>query len=124
MVAATPLRAAVLACVSCVALGHSWIACTDVQGIQNKQQAPKGKAETDSARLVYSDANCKGYSRNYSAYYDKTFGLDRGNNYQPSPGGAMCQSMDQRAYTPEFPKASYKANGQVCIQHPRCVLLL
>jgi hypothetical protein len=77
MVAAATVRAAVLALLPCAA-AHSWIACTDVQGIRDKQQAPRGRAENDPARLTYDDSKCHGYARGWHRYVTPAFGVDMG----------------------------------------------
>jgi hypothetical protein len=38
-----------------LAAAHSWIACTDIQGIANPKDTPHGPSETDQARYVYND---------------------------------------------------------------------
>eukprot|EP00953_Heterococcus_sp_UTEX-ZZ885_P016815 9441-Heterococcus_DN1.PRE.1 len=115
MVAAATVRAAILALLPCAA-AHSWIACTDVQGIRDKQQAPRGRAEDDAARLTYDDSKCHGYARGWHRYVTPAFGVDMGYNYQ-TKGGPLCQ-WGADDYSAQYGRATYKAGDTICIQHP------
>lgn len=94
---------------------HSWVACADVRGIQNPRQAPRGPTETDPNRLAFNRANCKGYTRDWQRY-DADFGVDRGANFQASPG-RLCQ-RPRGPYDPRFPMPTYVSGSDVCVQYP------
>ena len=97
-------------------VGHSWIACTDVD-VANKYEGPRGPAETDPARRVYDPSKCHGYPRGWKGAYQQ-FGKDFSYNHLLQPGGPLCKTQDKTSYTSQYPKAKYVTGSRVCLQYP------
>jgi endoglucanase len=82
--------------------GHSWVACTDYQLMEN-----------DS--WVYNVTRCKGFARNAAQFLPKNqpIGTDTGYNSQDDPCG-----QPRTTYPVEFPMATYVVGQQRCLIWP------